>query len=153
MPRSDNRAGAPRSAGKRDRAQTGTDHAIYCSSKSEATLDGKPTLSGHGGARLRAERTSDHLTHNQARAIMLAALDDLDTPTLWQMVRRGAETEAVLVLAALNEKRQHQGLTAAEEAVVQELIRQHDQAVLIRAKALALLRRRGEDVRDVIAEA
>lgn len=43
-------------------------------SLSGAPFDGKPALSGHGGARLRADRTSDCLTAKQARAIMLASL-------------------------------------------------------------------------------
>jgi hypothetical protein len=80
------------------------------------------------------------------RQTTLTALASLDTDTLWQLVQRGAETEDVLLLAALNEKRQRQGLTEAEERVVRDLIRRHDRAVLIRAKALALLRQRGEDV-------
>ena len=84
------------------------------------------------------------------RQVMLDALAALDTPTLWQLVQRGAETDEVLVLAALNEKRQRQGLTAAEERVVGELIRHHDRAVLIRAKALALLRECGENVRPFL---
>lgn len=53
--------------------QTGTNHAIYCSSKSGAPFDGKPASKGHGGARLRADRTSDHLDARQARSIILAA--------------------------------------------------------------------------------
>ena len=69
---------------------------------------------------------------------------------LWQLVRRGAETEDVLVLAALNEKRQREGLTSAEESAVRELIRHHDRAVLLRAQALALLRQRGEDIGALI---
>ena len=40
----------------------------------DTPFDEKPSLSGHGGARLRAERTSDYLTSKQALAIMLAAL-------------------------------------------------------------------------------
>jgi hypothetical protein len=85
------------------------------------------------------------------RQAMLAALESLDTPALWQIVNRGAETEDVLLLVALNEKRQSQGLTAAEETAVQALIRQHDRAVLLRAKALAVLRQRGEDVSGLCA--
>ena len=82
MPSADNRAPAPKSAGKRDRAKTGTVHAINCSGKSGAAYDGKLAQSGHGGARLRADRTSDCLTAKQARAIMLAALatDDIGEP-------------------------------------------------------------------------
>ena len=85
------------------------------------------------------------------RQAMLAALESLDTPALWQIVNRGAETEDVLLLVALNEKRQRQDLTEVEEAAVQALIRQHDQAVLLRAKVLAVLRQRGEDVSRLVA--
>jgi hypothetical protein len=85
------------------------------------------------------------------RQAMLAALEALDTAALWQIVNRGAETEDVLLLVALNEKRQRQGLTEVEEAAVQALIRQHDRAVLLRAKALAVLRQRGEDVGGLVA--
>jgi plasmid stability protein len=80
------------------------------------------------------------------RQTVLAALDSLDTDTLRQIVTRGAETEDVLLLVALNEKRQREGLKAAEQDVVRQLIRQHDRAVLIRAKALAVLHQRGEDI-------
>ncbi len=84
------------------------------------------------------------------REAMLAALEALDTPALWQIVSRGAETEEVPLLVALNEQRQRQGLTDVEEAAVQALIRQHDRAVLLRAKALAVLRQRGEDVSGLV---
>jgi hypothetical protein len=87
----------------------------------------------------------------EGRQATLAALSLLDTPTLWQMIQRGAENEDVLLLAALNEKRQRQALTEAEEHVVRDLIRRHDRAVLLRAKALALLRQRGEDVSALVA--
>jgi|GEM_PF-5570307 len=86
-----------------------------------------------------------------ARQVVLAALETLETLTLWQLIKRGAETEEVLVLTALNEKRQRDGLSAAEEAAAQALIGQHDRAVLLRAKALAVLRQRGEDVSRLVA--
>jgi hypothetical protein len=89
----------------------------------------------------------------EGRQATLAALALLDTSTLWQMVQRGAENEDVLLLAALNEKRQRQALTEAEESVVRDLIRRHDRAVLLRAKALALLRQRGEDVSALVGGA
>ena len=92
----------------------------------------------------------DGASSAEERQSVLAALAVLDTATLWQLVRRGAETEDVLLLAALNEKRQREGLTPAEEGVVRELIRHHDRAVLLRAKALALLRERGEDVSALV---
>ena len=92
----------------------------------------------------------DDASSAEERQTVLAALGVLDTATLWQLVRRGAETEDVLLLAALNEKRQHEGLTAAEEGAVREVIRHHDRAVLLRAKALALLRQQGEDVSALV---
>jgi hypothetical protein len=90
-------------------------------------------------------------THEQHQ--VLSALTLLDTESLWQIVRRGAETEDVLLLAALNRKRQREGLTVGEERAVESLIRQHDRAVLIRAQALALLAQRGEDLSEVLGEA
>jgi len=86
-----------------------------------------------------------------ARQVVLAALETLETLTLWQLIKRGAETEEVLVLTALNEKRQRDGLSAAEEAAAQALIGQHDRAVLLRAKSMAVLRQRGEDVSRLVA--
>lgn len=74
MPRSTSRATEPRSTQTRGAEQTGTGLAIICPRKSKAAIDGKLASAGHGGARLRADRTSDHLKAKQARAIMLAAL-------------------------------------------------------------------------------
>jgi hypothetical protein len=80
----------------------------------------------------------------------MSAIASLDTPALWQVVRAGAETEDVLLLAALNEKRKQTGLSAVEERAVEELIREHDRAMLLRAKAIAVLRQRGEDVSELV---
>jgi hypothetical protein len=74
MPRAVKRSTVPRSAEQRASRENGTVPAIYCSSKSDTPSDGKHTLSGHGGARLSAYRTSDHLTAKQMQAVMLATL-------------------------------------------------------------------------------
>lgn len=87
------------------------------------------------------------------RQTVLTALAALATDALWQFVERGAETEDVLLLAALNEKRQREGLTVAEENAVRQLIRHYDRAVLMRAEALALLHLRGEDVSAIVGGA
>ena len=100
---------------------------------------------------MQAALTTTEASTASERQAMLAALEALDTAALWQIVNRGAETEEVLLLVALNEKRQRQGLTKVEEATVQALIRQHDRAVLLRAKALAVLRQRGEDIGGLVA--
>ena len=101
---------------------------------------------------MQATLEADTSTAAERRA-MVAAVESLDTPALWQLIHAGAETEDVLLLAALNENRQRRGLSADEETAVQALIRQHDRAVLLRAKALAVLRQRGEDVSRLIADA
>jgi len=81
----------------------------------------------------------------------LNALTWLDTPTLWQIVRRGAETEEVLLLRALHDQQQEESPAEVDE-IKSILSAGHDRAVLIRAQALALLRQRGEDVSAIIAE-
>ena len=80
----------------------------------------------------------------------LDALDRLDTDQLWALVCSRAAGDEATVLAALNDKRQAQGLTAAEAALARELSGRYDRAVLLRAKALALLRQRGEDVSPLV---
>jgi hypothetical protein len=91
-------------------------------------------------------RTTSGVPHE-----LLAVMESLNTGVLWEIIWRGAETQDVLLLGALNEKRQREGLTEGEEAVARDLIRQYDRAVLIRSKALALLHQRGEDVSDLLA--
>jgi hypothetical protein len=80
----------------------------------------------------------------------LEALDRLATDQLWALVRSRAASEEATVLAALNDKRQAQGLTAAETTLAHELSGRYDRAVLLRAKALALLHQRGVDVRPLV---
>jgi hypothetical protein len=86
-------------------------------------------------------------------SLLLASLELLDTDQLLAIVRRAPVVEDAAVLAALNEKRQTTRLTEAEEALVRDLVGRYDRAVLIRAKALALLHERGEDVHALIAGA
>lgn len=69
-----NRASSPEPAENREKGEFGTDHAIYCSGKSVAHSTGQSALNSHGGARLRADRTSDHLTIRQAQIIIAAVL-------------------------------------------------------------------------------
>ena len=49
-------------------------------------------------------------------------------------------------LAELNDLRQRAGLSPAESAEADALIRQYESAVLIRARATAILAARGRDV-------
>ena len=82
----------------------------------------------------------------------LDAMAWLDTPTLQQIIERGAETEEIVLLKALSEQRQQVKTPAADEAIIRALIKQHDRAVLIRAQALALLHQRGEDVSAIVVQ-
>lgn len=82
----------------------------------------------------------------------LDAMAWLDTPTLQQIVERGAETEEIVLLKALSEQRHRGKAVTTDESIVRALIKQHDRAVLIRAQALALLHQRGEGVNAIVAE-
>ena len=50
------------------------------------------------------------------------------------------------LLDALVDKRLRQGLTAAQERLLAELVDRYDQVMVLRAEALTLLRARGIDV-------
>jgi len=69
------RSASQRRLGKRGKVpllQSGTDLAIYNSSKSARPFPALRSSSCHGGARNRADRTSDGLTEKQVRAIFAA---------------------------------------------------------------------------------
>jgi uncharacterized protein (DUF433 family) len=93
------------------------------------------------------------ITHPQVVAVLDSrnALAWLDTPTLWQVIQRGAETEEGLLLRALHEQQQSEPPQVAD-GVRNALIAQYDRAVLIRAKAIVLLQQRGEDVSEIIGD-
>ncbi|MCC6629965.1 MAG: hypothetical protein IT340_21520 [Chloroflexi bacterium] len=86
-------------------------------------------------------------------AVLLDAFALLDSSRLREIAARSPATEDAAVLAALTEKRAASGLTPAEEQLVQDLIERADRAVLVRAKALALLHARGEDIRALTGAA
>lgn len=76
----------------------------------------------------------------------LAQLDQLDDAAVWQAARRRMAPEAAERLQELNAKRQRQGLDPSETQEQAELIRQYEWAMLVRAKAAAVLKQRGHDV-------
>jgi plasmid stability protein len=75
----------------------------------------------------------------------VAALHLLDEPAL----RRAADTrlpaEASAELEALHFKQRREGLTEVEERARQDLVRQYERALLVRAEATALLHGRGRN--------
>jgi hypothetical protein len=77
----------------------------------------------------------------------LALLDD-------EALRRAAcsrlGSEAAAELEALHSKQQREGLTEPEAQRRDDLVRQYERAMLVRAQAAALLRQRGHDVSSLL---
>jgi hypothetical protein len=80
----------------------------------------------------------------------VADLHLLDDAALWQAARGRLAAAALERLGELNDLRQRAGLSAAEAAEAAALTRQYEQAVLVRARAAALLRARGHDVSGLV---
>jgi hypothetical protein len=86
-------------------------------------------------------------------AAAIDALATLDDGTLWRVSQSQPTVEDGILLDALVDKRRRQGLTAAEERLVAELVDRHDRVMVLRAEAVALLRGRGIDVGERVAHA
>jgi plasmid stability protein len=75
----------------------------------------------------------------------LSALDQLDEPGLRRAADSRLSAEAAAELEALHLKQRREGLTATEELARQDLMRQYERAMLIRARATALLHGRNRN--------
>jgi len=73
-------------------------------------------------------------------------LETLDDEALWRAARHTLPPEASSRLEALHLKRQDVGLTAAEQEIAAELVRQYERTMLVRAHAAKLLKKRGHDI-------
>lgn len=92
--------------------------------------------------------SSDDLPADLAEALApLAVLDDV---ALWRAARSHVPASAAARLEALHLKRQSEGLTEAEAADAARLVRQYERAMLVRARAAALLKQRGHDVSSLL---
>lgn len=80
-----------------------------------------------------------------------ATMDQLPDEELWAAARNTLAREAGEKLRRLRVKQRRTGLTLAEWHRRDELLRQYDRGILIRAHAAALLKARGHDV-DVLLE-
>jgi len=80
----------------------------------------------------------------------ISSLAHLDDETLQRAARSHFSAEKATELEALHFKRQDEGLTGDEAQRATELTRQYEQAMLIRAQAMALLMQRGYDVSALI---
>jgi len=78
-------------------------------------------------------------------ATTLSELDSLEDQDLWHIVHTAMDRADLVTMETLSAKQHETHLTKAEENQAQELLDRYDHAVLIRAKAMALLKKRGHD--------
>ena len=74
----------------------------------------------------------------------------VDDAILWQVARSHMPLDAIERLQELNLKRQREGLTDTEQQESDQLIRQYERSMLVRAQAVALLKQRGHDVSTIL---
>lgn len=82
-------------------------------------------------------------------------IDHLSSPELWSLVESGlgfpaTQDERMKALIAQGKK---EALTTAEQVDLDQLMELYDQYILLRAKALAELEERGEDVQSYLKNA
>ena len=80
----------------------------------------------------------------------LAPLAMLDDAALWHAARSHLSAAAAARLEALHRKRQSEGLSDAESRTLTGLVRQYERAMLVRARAAALLKERGHNVAPLL---
>lgn len=80
----------------------------------------------------------------------LAELDQASDHQLWNIAQTAVTQVDVEALEQLSDKQKRTGLTAEEQTQTQELLNRYDQAVLMRAKAIALLKQRGRDIAPLL---
>ena len=81
----------------------------------------------------------------------MSRLDDLDDAALWQAARSRLSAEKSAQLELLHFKRQREGLSETEARTLAELVQQYERAMLIRARAVAILKLRGHDLSGLAA--
>ncbi len=74
----------------------------------------------------------------------------LDSQTLLQMARSHLSTEESAQLEGLNLKQQREGLDSNERQWRDDLLRQYERTLLIRAEATGLLKERGVEVATLV---
>ena len=98
-----------------------------------------------------AATDEEELSHEMTKAIEDLKL--LNDEELWRAARNRLSDEARSQLEALNFKQQREKLTSAEKERLERLVQEYDEAMLLRAETLLLLKERGHDVsRLLIAE-
>jgi hypothetical protein len=79
-------------------------------------------------------------------ATTLSKLDSLEDQDLWRIVHTVMDRVDLVTMETLSAKQNETHLNQASSNQAQELLDRYDQAVLIRAKAIALLKKRGHDI-------
>ncbi len=80
----------------------------------------------------------------------LAPLDLLDDDALWRAARSRLPEPAAERLADLHAQQQRAGLSPAQADELAALVHQYEQAMLVRARAAAILGQRGHDVSSLL---
>jgi hypothetical protein len=81
----------------------------------------------------------------------ISPLTLLDDDSLWRAARSSLAPEVSAELEELHNKQQRQGLTAAEVETLAGLVKHYERAMLVRARAAAILKQRGHDVSQLLA--
>jgi hypothetical protein len=81
----------------------------------------------------------------------IASLTLLDDSALWHAARNCLDLPTSARLEHLHLKRQKDGLTRIEDDEMNDLMRRYERAILVRARAVALLQQRGQDISSLVA--
>jgi hypothetical protein len=95
-----------------------------------------------------AATDEEELSQDLAKA--LGDLELLNDRELWRVARNSLSDDSRSQLEALNSKQQREKLTPADKETLERLVDQYDQAVLLRAEAARLLKKRGHDVSGLL---
>ncbi len=82
----------------------------------------------------------------------LAQLDWFTNSELWQAARLTISRDESACMQELLEKQQRDGLTELENQQVQQLSHFFNRVMLVRAKAAALLKKRGYDISSILTK-
>lgn len=91
----------------------------------------------------------DELSFDLAQAISPLAL--LDDKALERAAKNPLARKKSAKLQALHLKQQREGLDEGETKLLAELMKQYEQAFLVRAQAIEILRQRGRDISALIS--
>ncbi|MCL4207448.1 MAG: hypothetical protein KJ000_33615 [Pirellulaceae bacterium] len=80
----------------------------------------------------------------------MSSLAVQDTQALIEAARRPLGSDVVSELQHLHDKRQREGLSAAETTRLTGLVRQYERHMLVRAQAAALLKKRGCQLTELL---